>query len=127
VLDRLIDSEAGWLGGQLEQNARGLAEIDRVEIIPIDDGCRIEACCANAIAYRQLCSIVGYAPSDVVYRACPAHTLNEATDGPDLYDGSGATVTGRESSAGAFFGDQLEAKPVENIDSRPVFFHPQSH
>src|SRR5215218_5419482 len=127
MLERLIDGKARRLGGQLKQNAGRLAEVDGAEVIAINDGRRIEACFVHAVTQSQLRSIVDGAPSDVVHRASPAHALNEAANGPNLYDGSGATVAGRESPAEAFFGYQLEAQAVEDLQSGAVFFHPQSH
>jgi hypothetical protein len=35
ALHRLVDGEAGNVGGDLEQHAAGLAEIDRAEVVPV--------------------------------------------------------------------------------------------
>src|SRR5207253_7878699 len=37
LLDRAVDGEAGFLGGELEQHAARLSEVDRVEVVAVDD------------------------------------------------------------------------------------------
>src|SRR5438128_4986877 len=43
VLSGLIDSEAGADGRDLKQHAARLAEVDRAEVVAVDDGCRAGA------------------------------------------------------------------------------------
>ena len=51
-LERLVDGEAGARGGQLEQHAAGLAEVDRLEVVPVDHLRRVRAMLGGPLAAR---------------------------------------------------------------------------
>src|SRR5947209_9395649 len=75
VLERLVGCEAGPERGDLEQHARRLAEIDRLEVEPVDHGCWVQAGRGHAL-------LPGLVLLD---RRCPG----------DMVDGAGAGDRGR--------------------------------
>ena len=69
-LDRLVDGEAGDVGGDLEQHAAGLAEVDRAEVVAVLLLGRMHAVLAHELLrHRGLLGIVGGAERDVMHRA----------------------------------------------------------
>ena len=69
VLERLVGSEAGADGGDLEEDAAGLAEVDRLEVEAVDDRGRMRACLGDPFAPR-LVILRLRGPGDVVDGAC---------------------------------------------------------
>ena len=60
LLERDVDREAGRVVGDLEQHAAGLAEVDRVEVVAVDDAAvrdagRLQQLVASAGARRRSC------------------------------------------------------------------------
>jgi hypothetical protein len=66
VLERLVHVEARPAGGQLEQHAAGLAEVDGVEVLAVDDLGGMRARLGNPFAPRLLLGVVLRRPRDVV-------------------------------------------------------------
>ena len=69
LLDRAVDREAGLLRRDLEEDAARLAEVDRVEVVAVDEPA-VRACRPRARRSSH-CAVlgVGRAPRDVVDRA----------------------------------------------------------
>src|SRR5437763_8001859 len=63
---RFVSREAGWVGRDLEQDPARLAEVDRVEILPVDHGRHVETGGFDPLAPFPLCGVVLGAESDVV-------------------------------------------------------------
>ena len=63
--DGLVDGEAGVVGGDLEEHAAGLAEVDGVEVGAVLDGVA-GRCCGDLRAPVELGGVVGGAEGDVV-------------------------------------------------------------
>src|ERR687891_1619187 len=67
-LERLVDREAGRAGGDLEQHAARLAEVDRAEVVAVDHRGGAAAALLDAPAPR-LVVLVLRCPRDVVHRS----------------------------------------------------------
>ncbi|KAI3480216.1 hypothetical protein L1887_57675 [Cichorium endivia] len=67
----LVAVETGLIGGDLEQDAARSAEIDRPEIIAIDDGGDLIARIHQRLTHVQLLLTVFDGESDMVDRTCP--------------------------------------------------------
>src|SRR5437763_12294947 len=68
VLERLVDGEAWADGGDLEQYAARLAEVDRAEVEAVDDRRRVSAALRDALLPRFVL-VLGRGPGDVMDRA----------------------------------------------------------
>src|SRR5262245_48953369 len=78
-LDRLVNREAGIVGGNLEQDAAGLAKIDRAEILPVNLRCRLESVVLDDLSrHLGLGGVVRSAEGDVMDGAPPHASDKEA-------------------------------------------------
>src|SRR6185436_7609508 len=66
-LERLVDREARARGGQLEQHAARLTEVDRLEVVAVDHLGRVRAVLGHPLL-PLLVVLVGRVPGDVVNR-----------------------------------------------------------
>src|SRR6185503_606853 len=73
-LERLVDREPGARGGQLEQHAARLAEVDRLEVVPVDDLGRVRAVLGR-LTLPALVVLVGRAVVEVEAAALLAARL----------------------------------------------------
>src|SRR5687767_6612911 len=105
-LERLVDREAGARGGQLEQHAARLAEVDRLEVVPVDHLSGVGAVLAHLVA-PGLMVLVGRVPRDVVDAA---RALDAAPTGRGVIeDQAAALVPAGLPAAGV---GRLEAEPL---------------
>src|SRR5690606_16783610 len=72
AVHRLVASEPGPVGGDLEENAAVLAEVDGREVVAVAHGSRIEPGSGDVITPGKLLVLVLGAPCDVVDRAVSA-------------------------------------------------------
>src|SRR5579884_3484086 len=68
-LHRLIGGKARWAGGDLENHAARLAEVDGVEVLPVQHWRDIQSSIDEPLAPFALSLVVGHPPRDVVNRA----------------------------------------------------------
>src|SRR2546425_3258265 len=69
LLPSLVDCEAGWVCGDLEQDPAGLPEVDGVEVLAVDDRGDVQPGLDELLPPHLLLSVVGRAPRDMVYRS----------------------------------------------------------
>src|SRR5436190_4913003 len=81
-----VNREAGTVGGQLEQHATRLLEVDRLEPEAIDDGRRMVARRLDARSHLVLLLVVIDAPGEMMHAAdapCPAAPFGRLLDVED--------------------------------------------
>src|SRR6266851_7245440 len=65
-LGGLVDGKAWLVRGDLKQDAAGLAEIDRSEVLALDHGCHVAPGLDQHLAPVELVRIIGGTPRDMV-------------------------------------------------------------
>src|SRR5919112_3028023 len=91
VVGCLVHGEAGWVGGDLEEDPAGLAEVDRATVVAVEDGGDVEAAGVQLLPPSLLRLVVRRPPSDVMYRPDRGLAGGPSRQGYDV----------REATAGA--------------------------
>ncbi len=87
VLRVLVDGKARAIGGQFEQHAAWLEEVDRLEPEAIDHRRRTPSCAVDLRAHGQLLDLVGHPPRQVVNAAdAPGAAARVGRHFPDVHD-----------------------------------------
>src|SRR3990172_3268841 len=73
VLNVLIGGKTRSISGNLEQDTARLAEIDRLEVVAVDDIGHLQACLGNPLPPLRMLCIILFAEHHVMY-AAPAHS-----------------------------------------------------
>src|SRR5438128_2886937 len=122
-IGRLVHGEAGLVGGDLEQDAARLAEVDRAEVLALDDRRHVTARLDQHLAPVQLVGVVGRAPRDVVDgadRLLPHRRLRRVEH---IEDRGRATRAGFEARAVALRRDLAKTHRVgQEVDGGLVRF-----
>ena len=61
--------EIRWIGSDLEEHAAGLAEVDGLEVLPVQHRRDIEAQGQNGLPPSELLGLIARAEGDVMHRA----------------------------------------------------------
>src|ERR1043166_2474820 len=69
LVKRLIETKSGRVGGDFEQNASGLAKIDRMKIGPIDHWRHVKVQTHEMLAPLKLLCLISRSKRNVVNRA----------------------------------------------------------
>src|ERR671917_1471574 len=93
----LIRAEAGRVGGDLEKDAAGLAEVDRTEVVAVEDGRDVVAEGRHPLAQLELPLLVGDAEGDVVDGPYAHGAAREAGSVGDVHRVAGPALAGLEA------------------------------
>src|ERR1700730_2976939 len=103
-----VHGEAGLVGCDLEEDPSRLPEIDRVEVLPVDDRGNLAAGLHQLLSPGQLLGVVGGSPGNVVHRADRLLAPGEIRVLEQLDQGAGGAVPGRQVGAATLASDLLE-------------------
>src|SRR5205823_5133670 len=97
LLGRLVDAEARAVGGDLEQDATRLAEVDRLEIPAVDHRGHVAAGCQQRVSPPHLGIRVRRPPGDVMNGSDRLFAFRPLRRFDDIEDGVWATLSGLEA------------------------------
>jgi hypothetical protein len=109
----LIDGEPRRISGDLEQHSPRLAEVDRMEVLPIDDGRDADTFRLYFGALRELGTIIARAVSDVMYCAHTTSATPESRRSAEIHYGATSHVIRLKAVNGSFFTDRPKTQPSD--------------
>src|SRR5680860_306978 len=113
---RFVDGEPGRIGGDLQEHAAGLAEVDGAEVVAVDDRRDVIAVLDDLLAPCLLRLVVGRAPGDMVHGAGGHQAPRRLGLADHVDDLAGCSVADREAEPLA---GPLGQREAQRVDQQP--------
>src|SRR5207249_10785194 len=103
---------AGRIRRELDENTARLAEVHRMEVVPIDERRRMQPALHDALAEVELLRVVRYTECHVMHRPRAAHTARKVADRSHVDDGARTAVACGEAARRAVLARRPAAEDV---------------